>query len=33
MVLETDMKHHNGESCEKMFEEYGDLPAPALLER
>ncbi|NXK56413.1 SYNE2 protein, partial [Chauna torquata] len=31
-VLETDMKHHNGESCEKMFEEDSDLPTPALLE-
>ncbi|XP_042670139.1 nesprin-2 isoform X5 [Centrocercus urophasianus] len=32
MALETDMKHHNGESCEKMFEEGSDSPTPALLE-
>ncbi|XP_065605086.1 nesprin-2 isoform X2 [Cyrtonyx montezumae] len=32
IVLETDMKHHNGESCEKMFQEDSDLPTPALLE-
>ncbi|NXC37840.1 SYNE2 protein, partial [Penelope pileata] len=31
-VSETDIKHHNGESCEKMFEEDSDLPTPALLE-
>ncbi|NXI70462.1 SYNE2 protein, partial [Anseranas semipalmata] len=31
-VLETDVKHHNGESCEKMFEEDSDLPTPPLLE-
>ncbi|XP_021259548.1 nesprin-2 isoform X4 [Numida meleagris] len=31
-VLETDIKHHNGESCEKMFEEDSDLPTPASLQ-
>ncbi|XP_030338707.1 nesprin-2 isoform X2 [Strigops habroptila] len=31
-VLEPDVKHHNGESCVKKFEEDGDLPIPALLE-
>ncbi|XP_037249263.1 nesprin-2 isoform X1 [Falco rusticolus] len=31
-VLEPDVKHHNGESCAKKFEEDSDLPIPALLE-
>ncbi|KAM7109858.1 nesprin-2 [Ciconia maguari] len=32
MVLEPDVKHHNGESYAKKFEEDSDLPIPALLE-
>ncbi|XP_014807094.1 PREDICTED: nesprin-2 isoform X2 [Calidris pugnax] len=32
VVLEPDVKHHNGESCAKKFEEGSDLPIPALLE-
>ncbi|XP_059675230.1 nesprin-2 [Gavia stellata] len=32
IVLESDVKHHNGESCAKKFEEDSDLPLPALLE-
>ncbi|XP_065491709.1 nesprin-2 isoform X3 [Caloenas nicobarica] len=32
IVLEPDVKHHNGESCAKKFEEDGDYPIPALLE-
>ncbi|XP_042654923.1 nesprin-2 isoform X2 [Tyto alba] len=32
IVLEPDVKHHNGESCAKKFEEDNDLPLPALLE-
>ncbi|XP_032044123.1 nesprin-2 isoform X1 [Aythya fuligula] len=31
-VLETDVEHHNGETCEKMFEEDSHLPSPDLLE-
>ncbi|XP_076201734.1 nesprin-2 isoform X1 [Aptenodytes patagonicus] len=31
-VLEPDVKHHNGESYAKKFEEDSDLPIPALLE-
>ncbi|XP_069712839.1 nesprin-2 [Phaenicophaeus curvirostris] len=31
-VLEPDVKHHNGESCTKKFEESSDLHIPALLE-
>ncbi|NWX82754.1 SYNE2 protein, partial [Nothoprocta pentlandii] len=29
---ETDVTHHNGESCAKKYEEDSDLPLPALLE-
>ncbi|KAM6445512.1 nesprin-2 isoform 2-T3 [Rhynochetos jubatus] len=32
LVLEPDVKHHNGESYAKKFEEDSDLPIPALLE-
>ncbi|KAM6311325.1 nesprin-2 [Aegotheles albertisi] len=32
IVLEPDVKHHNGESCAKKFEEDSDLPISALLE-
>ncbi|KAM6392914.1 nesprin-2 [Pluvialis apricaria] len=32
VVLEPDVKHHNGESCAKKFEEGSDLPMSALLE-
>ncbi|XP_054681925.1 nesprin-2 isoform X1 [Grus americana] len=32
IVLEPDVKRHNGESCAKKFEEDSDLPIPALLE-
>ncbi|XP_075282973.1 nesprin-2 isoform X3 [Opisthocomus hoazin] len=32
IVLEPDVKHHNGESCAKKFEEYSDLSISALLE-
>ncbi|KAM9290997.1 nesprin-2 [Morus bassanus] len=32
IVLEPDVKHHNGESYSKKFEEDSDLPIPALLE-
>ncbi|XP_065694805.1 nesprin-2 isoform X2 [Patagioenas fasciata] len=32
VVLEPDVKHHNGESCAKKFEEDGDYSIPALLE-
>ncbi|XP_075568151.1 nesprin-2 [Pelecanus crispus] len=32
VVLEPDVKHHNGESYAKKFEEDSDLPIPALLE-
>ncbi|XP_075359888.1 nesprin-2 isoform X3 [Mycteria americana] len=32
MVLKPDVKHHNGESYAKKFEEDSDLPIPALLE-
>ncbi|XP_063189611.1 nesprin-2 isoform X1 [Chroicocephalus ridibundus] len=32
VVLEPDVKHHNGESCAKKCEEGSDLPIPALLE-
>ncbi|KAM8807307.1 nesprin-2 [Eudromia elegans] len=31
-VWETDVTHHNGESCAKKYVEDGDLPLPALLE-
>ncbi|XP_030307946.1 nesprin-2 [Calypte anna] len=31
-VLEPDVKHHNGESCAKKFEEDSNLPRPSLLE-
>ncbi|XP_064515447.1 nesprin-2 isoform X2 [Pseudopipra pipra] len=32
IVLEPDVKHHNGESCAEKFEEDSDLAIPALLE-
>ncbi|KAM6069250.1 nesprin-2 [Theristicus caerulescens] len=32
IVLEPDVKHHNGESYAKKFEEDSDLPIPVLLE-
>ncbi|XP_009068906.1 PREDICTED: nesprin-2-like, partial [Acanthisitta chloris] len=32
IVLEPDVKHHNGESCAEKLEEGGDLAMPALLE-
>ncbi|KAM6130878.1 nesprin-2 [Pterocles gutturalis] len=32
IVLEPDVKHHNGEDCAKKLEEDGDLPILALLE-
>ncbi|XP_026705487.1 nesprin-2 isoform X2 [Athene cunicularia] len=32
IVLEPDVKHHNGESCAKKLEDDNDLPIPALLE-
>ncbi|XP_051477330.1 nesprin-2 isoform X2 [Apus apus] len=31
-VLEPDVKHHNGESCVKKFEEDSNLPIPSLLD-
>ncbi|KAM9652315.1 nesprin-2 isoform 3-T5 [Morphnus guianensis] len=32
IVLEPDVKHHNGESCAKKFDEDSDLTIPAILE-